>query len=948
MLSESIPSQASTSREPRKVQKVSLHLILIVPFVLQIFTAVGLTGYLSLRNGQKAVNNLASRLRNEVSERIDQHLDSYMATPRKVVQANWDAIDLGLIDEEDTKGLGHYFWRQIRAFDVPYVLYGGTSGKLASTGYNYEGNIITIDEVNPKLNGNNHLYNWGTDKQGNRTKILKDWGEFDMTQEGWYSAGATQGKFVWSPVYNWTVPPFPLSVAASRPIYDKKTGKLHGVIAVEQRLSQISDFLRQLKVSPSGKTFILERNGLLIASSGDEKPFTVVNDKPQRLKASDSKDPLIQETVKHLTEKFGNLTKIQAIQQIDFSIKGKRQFVQVTPWRDELGIDWLMVVAVPEADFMGQIDANTRSTILLCLLALAIATVLAFYTSRWITQPILQLSRASEALAQRAVLADFADGEFEQKAEQSHVNELNVLAQSFNRMALQLRESFTALAKTNEELEIRVEERTTELKVAKEVADGANLAKSEFLANMSHELRTPLNGILGYAQILQNSNNLPDKERKGISIIHQCGSHLLTLINDILDLSKIEAQKMELYPTNFHFLSFLQGVAEICGIKAEQKGIDFVYQPDARLPSGIEADEKRLRQVLINLLGNAIKFTEEGAVTFKVEVIGNAQEEQLPIQKIRFQVEDTGVGITSEQLEKIFLPFEQVGSIKKQSEGTGLGLAISQKIVVMMGSTIEVKSQAAKGSVFWFDVEIPEATEWAARSKVFQPGSIVGFKGEKCKILVVDDRWENRSVIVNLLEPIGFELVEADNGQEGLAKAIKFQPDLILTDISMSMIDGFEMIQNLRQSSDFKNLKVIVSSASVFETDRQKSLDAGADDFIPKPVQASDLFKKLQMHLGLEWIYERASYSSGLEISKSDENSPSLLTAKDIFPPPQEELAQLYELALKGRIKAIQKQAENLKEMDDKFAPFAQEVEQLAQCFQLEKIQSFIEKYLKV
>jgi len=461
---------------------------------------------------------------------------------------------------------------------------------------------------------------------------------------------------------------------------------------------------------------------------------------------------------------------------------------------------------------------------------------------------------------------------------------------------------------------------------AKEAAEAASRAKSEFLANMSHELRTPLNGIMGYAQILQRSKFLNEEERSRINVIYQCGSHLLTLINDILDLSKIEAQKVELMPTDFHFPAFLQGVAEMCRIRAEIKGIHFDFPSSPELPIGIHADEKRLRQVLINLLSNAIKFTDEGSVTFIVSFAAEG--------KIRFEVRDTGTGIAQDQLQAIFQPFEQVGDRRRHTEGTGLGLAISQRIVELMGSTIQVQSEMNVGSIFWFDANISQADEWVKTSQIDDCGQIIGIKDRQPKIVVVDDKWANRSVISNLLSPIGFEVSEANDGQEGWEKILEVQPDLIVTDLLMPELDGFELIKRVRESENFKDLIIIVSSASVFETDQYRSLEAGANTFIAKPVQATELLQKLQEYLELEWVYE--ANEAPLAIG-SDTN--------ELISPPATSMEILYELAMKGNFREIVQQAVLLEQIDPKYIPFAKRLHQMAKDFQDEEILRFIQSY---
>ncbi|MDX2217268.1 MAG: histidine kinase dimerization/phospho-acceptor domain-containing protein [Oculatellaceae cyanobacterium bins.114] len=510
------------------LRRMPLRLVLVVPFVLQLAIAVGITGWLSLRNGEQSVYELVQKLRNQSSNQISHYLEDQLISPHEINQLNLKAIELNMLNLQDFDRMGELFWKQMQLFDVGYINFANPQGEFIGVERLDDGTIV-INETRQSSLSDMAVYQ--ADEQGNRLRLEEIIHEQPpVYEEAWYADAAQARKPVWSNIYQWDDKPEVLSISASYPVFDSDQ-RLLGVIGVDLILSDFNRFLQSINISPSAKTFIVERNGLLVASSSAQPAFKVVNGEVTRLAAIESQDPVIQATALQLQQQFGNLQTIQTSQTLDFKEQGNRLFVSVIPWQDEMRLDWLIVLVVPESDFTERIYANTRTTLLLCLLALTVAILVGLMTSRWLTQPIRQLAEASRAIAQ---------GNLDQPPQSYGIHELNSLSQSFSEMAAQLQASFT-------ELENRITERTAELAQAKDAAEAANQAKSEFLAQVSHELRTPLNAIIGFAQMMKHDPALSQEHQTQIAIMHRNGNQLLSLINNILRVSRLPTHEYHAY-----------------------------------------------------------------------------------------------------------------------------------------------------------------------------------------------------------------------------------------------------------------------------------------------------------------------------------------------------------------------------------------------------------------
>ena len=716
----------STNQTISSQFRIPLPVVLVAPFVVQIFLVVGLTGWFSLRSGQRAINQVTGQLRQEVTAGIERELSAYINSAYLVNEISRDAVNLGLLDLENPDNVRAYFWSKLHNFDsITSLSFSDNDGGILGIKRSSDGYLLSSAEGE----GDNVLKRYHLNGNGERGELFSSIPDYDSRVQSWYENAIVAKEATWGGIYTHTNSQT-LSSIVNQPVYDDED-RLLGVFSAEFQLSEISQFLRNLDISYGAEAFVLDRSGLLIASSTLEQPFLVSYGTTLRIKAINSKDEVIQASSEHLQNVFGEFDNLNSPQQLEFFSRGKRYFVQVTPLNNKRGIDWLIVVVVPEEDFMEEINTNTWITIQLCLIALFISIFLGLTTSDWIIKSLNSLAQATEQIAR---------GNLTQHLPNSSLQEVERLSNSFNEMSEQLNRSFQALEQANETLEMRVQQRTQALQEEKEKTEDAlqelqhtqaQLIQTEKMSSLgkmvggvAHEINNPISFIY---------SNLPHAREymEGLSYLIELyqkyypepSPEIETQINEI-DLDFILDDFQELMDSMQNGSDRIQSI--VLGLRAfarldesEQKWVNLKEGLDSSLMvlqnklHGIEVIKDyeqvpnvfcyagELNQVFYQVVDNAIEAMVSANISNPKLVIVMRYRELEKMVEIR--ITDNGKGMNEDVLSHIFDPFF---TTKPVGKGTGLGLWISyQAIVEKQGGTLTCESAPSKGTTFL--IELP-------------------------------------------------------------------------------------------------------------------------------------------------------------------------------------------------------------------------------------------------
>lgn len=906
------------SKERRGSMRLSL--IISVPYIILILLSVGVTGLITWHNSTKTVVDITTSLRSEIIMHLEEDLRQFLNTSYNLAHLNGRELNR----EDQLDSIHDRFWSQLQVYQrVSAIFFANEQRDFVGVERYPDGTIVKT--LSSKKTGND-FHTYTTDIQGNILQRLMELKNYNPKVRPYYKAAMEQGKQIWTDAYL-----FPLHkslyISVVKPLYDVKGGPI-GVTATALNLSYINRYLQKVRVGKNGKIFIIERSGLLLGSSTGESMFHRKKGVLERQKAISSTDPLVRTTARFISERFSNPETINTSLQAEFMVDGEKQLLHIKPFSSRGGIDWLIILVVPEIDYMENIHATTRNTIFLTVTALLLTFVLGIFIAGRITQPIIRLCDAAGSIAA---------GNWNKRVDGGNVIELNHMANSFNGMAGQLQDSFDLL-------ETRVTERTRELqqinvdlKEAKEKAESANRAKSAFLANMSHELRTPLNSVLGFSKLISYGSNLEQEQKENLGIIIRSGEYLLALINDVLEMAKIEVGRTVLNEQDIDLIQMLEDLRQMFCLKAEKKGVALVVEYSSNLPHYIHSDGMKLRQILINLLNNALKFTQKGSVRLSVNLqSAQGMDEKESLQSgqaihLSFEVADTGIGIGRKEKDIIFEAFKQA---KSHLEGTGLGLPISRHFVRLMGGELTLDSEEGRGSSFLFSIKTKVAEIVShyvgphKRAIGLEPGE------PQRRLLIVDDIWDNRKLLEKTLKPMNFNIREAANGREAVEIWKQFKPDLIFMDMRMPVMSGLEAVELIRATEHGERTVIVAVTASAFEEERGQVLEAGCDDFIRKPYDDMDIFRTLEKYLQVQFIYDEIEE----EDVKSDRDALSPVSLAGL---PSDLLKQL-ELALKGaEMNVIASLIEKIREHND---PLANALSQLTTVFKYDEILAMIDQ----
>lgn len=839
MLSRLQPVKSINRLVGRVYAKMPLRYVLIVPFILQIVGAVGLVGCLSYQNGEKAVRELATQLENEICDRIEQHLDRYLTTPKQINQINLDAIELDLLNLSDFQNTGNYFWKQMQVFNVGYNSFANPKGEFmqqinANTSITILLCIVaflvaTIIGVLTARWVIKPILQLNTSAK----KIAK--GEWEQTPE--INRSDELGELAKS------FETMAKQLQTSFSVLEAKNAQMQVLNeALSDSESRLTQFLEAIPVGvfiidAEGEPYYTNQIGQQILGQG-----VISKDKPLRI--------LAEVNAKQLSEVYhfylAGTDQLYPSDRLPISraLLGESSRVDDVEVRRCDKIIPIEVLGEPIYDESGN-------------LAFAIATFFDITQRKQAENLLAEYNRSLEAQVKKRT------DEFQQVIEELQTTQEQLIQSQ----------------------KIAAQEQQAAVREAARSA-AANLAKSEFLANMSHELRTPLNAILGFTQIMSHDHALSTEHQQNLVIINRAGEHLLNLINDILAMSKIEAGRITLNLSSFDLIRLLENLEEMLRFRATSKGLELVFQYTSQLPQYIQADESKLRQVLLNLLGNAIKFTDTGKVILRVGMRDMGERIFPHPPHLFFEVTDTGRGIAPQELDLLFEAFGQTETGRKSQQGTGLGLAISRKYVELMGGDISVSSIIGEGSKFAFDIQIGLATASEIQIKEIrrQVLSLAPAQSEY-RILVVDDSTDSRLMLVKILTSIGFAVQEAANGTEAIALWQKWQPHLILMDMRMPIMDGYEATKIIKAREEIlipnRKTIIIALTANAFEEQREAIIKAGCDDYINKPFREEKLLEKLSEYLGVQYIYQEDNYQIANTKQKITE---SILKLADLVP----------------------------------------------------------------